>query len=107
MEKRDKKENFHYKCGRKGVIAGADVVTSIPLIRILDGIDVQVPAIVVPVGVHGPELCITYHPRVLLCKSMINLGTIYLRPKSTPIYYANSFFFLNIIIPSYAEMCSE
>lgn len=56
MAKGDHKENSPgLKRRRKARVAGEDSVTGIPLI-VLDGIGIEVPLVVIPVRVHGPEL---------------------------------------------------
>jgi hypothetical protein len=44
-------------------VAGEDLVVGIPIIRILDGVGIDVPAVPrVPVGIHSPELRTVRHP---------------------------------------------
>src|SRR3989339_4650 len=55
MEKRTHrktKENSRELCGRKTVVSGEHLVASIPLIRILDGVGIDVPTIIVPVDIR-------------------------------------------------------
>ena len=58
MEKGVNKQNFRFEGGRKKTVAGEDLVASIPRVRIVNrvGVDVPVAVVLVPVGVHGPEL---------------------------------------------------
>ncbi len=79
-------------------VAGEDLVVGIPIIRVLDRVGIEVPAIVVPVGVHGPELRAICHP----CDYPSNTlrVTIFQSPRNSLTYRTDSFLFLNINIPT-------
>jgi hypothetical protein len=95
-------------CGRKEVIAGADLIAGVPRIRVLDGIRIQVPAVVVPVRADSPELYAIRHPcDIPSFANWRTWGQNYVGPRSLPAYRADSFFFQSIIIPPHSKKYSE
>lgn len=53
MEKRATKIKLPPISRRNIVVAGEDRVTLVPLVGIVDRVDIEVPATVVPVDIHG------------------------------------------------------
>jgi hypothetical protein len=99
MEKGVNKQNFR-KSGRKKTVAGKDLVASIPPVRILNGVGLNVPVAIVgvPVRVHGPKPKYTTRHQ---CHCLLNIlkAVSYLEPQSSPAHRTDSFlFFKNLDI---------
>jgi len=54
MEKRPAKENF-CQSRRKITVSREHLIAIVPPVRVLDGVRVHVPTVVVPVHVHGTK----------------------------------------------------
>lgn len=55
MEKEDEKIKLPPDDGRNTVVSRKDMIASVPVIRIVNGIRVHIPAVVVPVAVDHPQ----------------------------------------------------
>lgn len=69
METGHNKQNFRVESGRKETVAGQNLVTIVPPVRILDRVGLHVPVVVlgVPIRVHGRDtkyaIChLCHHP---------------------------------------------